>query len=144
MNKKVRNAKTIEYNGIIFKSKLERDCYKILLEHDIIPTYEPFKVVVWNGFKPKVKFYCAEKQFKYKENIVLRTEKIRDITYTPDFLIKINGRNVYIEVKGYENDVSPYKIKMFRKYLDENDKNALFFKIKTIKQLEEAIDIMKK
>ena len=38
--------------------------------------------------------------------------KVRDITYTPDF-VDPNGKWI-IEVKGYANDVFPLKMEMFK------------------------------
>jgi hypothetical protein len=143
MNKKILNAKAVEFNGIKFKSKLECKAYKVLLENGLDAKYEPQKIVLYYGYKPLIKFYCARKTGKDKGHLFLNDKKIREITYTPDFVIDYNGRNIYIEMKGFENDVSPYKLKMFIKYLGQFDKSATFFKLNTINQLIEAIKVIK-
>lgn len=51
--------------------------------------------------------------------------KVRDITYTPDF-VDPHGRWV-IECKGYANERFPLKWKMFKKLLmEQDDPPALF------------------
>lgn len=81
MNKKVRNATPLIYDGINFKSKLEVYCYQKLKEHNIEASYEGQKFVLLDSFE-------------------FNGEKIRQMTYTPDF---INDRFI-IECKGKAND----------------------------------------
>ena len=56
-----------------------------------------------------------------------------------------NGKLIIIEVKGFENDVFPYKFKMFRKLLEKEPYkgNTLLFEIFSIQQLKECINIIK-
>ena len=143
-NKKIKNATPKEYNGIKFKSLLEVMVYKTLLQEGFTPLYEPMKYIIWKGFKPEVPFYRPDK----KGSLQLQNTKIIDITYTPDFVFVApdNKTVVIIECKGFQNDVSPIKEKMFRGYLENvlKDENQprLFFKIKNKKQCLEAIEII--
>ena len=145
-NKKIKNAQQKEYNGIKFKSLTEVMVYKTLLQEGFEPFYEGTKYVIWQGFKPEIPFYKPNK----KTNILeLQTSKIKDITYTPDFVFMApdNKTVIIFEVKGHENDCYPMKEKMFRakleRLLKENNQPTMFFKIGTKKQCLEAINIIK-
>lgn len=140
MNKKVRNATIIEYDGIKFKSKMEAKVYKELIDSGFDVAYENIKFVLVEGFKPSTAFYIPDKQ----KNLKLDTIKVKDITYTPDFTVTIDDKLVVIEVKGKPNDTYPLKRKLFRKYMEECSYPIVFFEIHTIKQLKIAIETMLK
>jgi len=140
MNKKIINASPLEYNGITFKSKLEVMIYKTLSQAGFNVAYEPSKYIIWEGFKPKIPFYTKDKKTRL---LKLDDKKLIDITYTPDFVTMHNGITIIIEAKGFENDVFPYKKKLFRKYLEGFSEPILFFEIFTKKQLLQAIEIIK-
>lgn len=139
-NKRIKGATPLVVNNIKFKSKIEASVYKHLLQSGFNPVYEGMKFILWEGFKPTVPFYTK----KGKDNI-LNNKKTIDITYTPDFTFMYKNILVIIEVKGLQNDVFPYKFKMFRKVLEEKPykNNTLLFEIFSIKQLKECIDIIK-
>ena len=124
-------------DGIEFKSILERDVYKYLKEHGIIAKYEPNSYVLWTGGPTETPFYNAKKGHlrHYKADL-------DDITYKPDFYFEYEGKPVFIEAKGFENDSFPIRKKMFRKYLDENIPNAYYFEIRSIMQLADMIEIL--
>lgn len=144
-NKKIKNATKKEYNGIQFKSLLEVMAYKTLLQEGFEPYYEPTKYSIWKGFKPEVPCYKPNKE----GNLEIQTNKIIDITYTPDFLFIApdNKTVIILELKGFQNDTYPLKEKMFRGYLEDLYKKCnqptMFFQIKNKKQLLEAISIIK-
>lgn len=140
-NKKVRNATPKEFNGIKFKSILEVMVYKTLLSVGFEPLYEKNKFVIWQGFYPSVPFYDKDATTRM---LKLNKKKIIDITYTPDFTFEYKNRLIIIEVKGFENDVFPVKKKLFRRFLEDNYPDALFFEVYTKKQLLQAIEIIKK
>lgn len=142
VNKKVINATPSEYNGIKFKSLIEVMVYKTLLQNGFEPQYEPNTYIIWGGFKPTIPFYTRTEKTKKQ---ILNLRKLVDITYTPDFYIEFQGLKIIIEAKGFENDVWPYKFKMFRHFLEQQpDKDKyLIFEIFTKKQLLEAITIIK-
>lgn len=139
-NKKIKNATPLEYDGISFKSKLEKMTYQTLKENDFPVEYEPRKFTIWEGFKPTVPFYNKDKTTRM---LKLENKKIISITYTPDFVFTYNGYLVIIEDKGMENDCFYLKKKMFRKWLEENHPKSIFFEIYTKKQLLQAIETIK-
>ena len=139
-NKKVKNASPLEYDGIQFKSKLEKMAYQTLKENNLPAEYESHKFIIWEGFRPTVPFYNKDPKTRL---LKLETKKIINITYSPDFIIKYNGYLVVIETKGMENDLFPMKKKMFRKWLEDHEPKSIYFEIYTKKQLLQAIDIIK-
>lgn len=138
-NKKIKNATSLEYNDIQFKSKLEILVYKTLCQEGYDVKYEPYKYIIWKGFKPNVPFYTKDKKTKL---LKLDDKKLIDITYTPDFVIELNNLTIIIEAKGFENDLFPVKKKLFRKYLEDNMNDVIYFEIFTKKQLLQAINII--
>lgn len=139
-NKKIRNATPLEYNGISFKSKLEKMIYQTLREHNLPVQYEPHKFIIWEGFKPTVPFYNKDKATRLLKQ---ESKKIIGISYTPDFVLHYNNHLIIIEAKGIENEIFPIKKKLFRKFLEEHYPKSIFFEIYTKKQLLQAIDIIK-
>lgn len=138
-NHKIKNATPKEYNGIKFKSLQEVSIYKELLSAGFKPEYEKNTYIIWEGYKPSIPFYDLDLKTK---QLKLKQEKLRNITYTPDFVFEYKSVFVIIEVKGFENDVFPIKKKLFRRWLEENKQNCLFFEIRSKKQLLEAIKII--
>ena len=139
MNKKVLNANPDEYNGISFKSRVEKKIYEALLKEDICPEYEAVTFVLSPRIRSTVPFYNRTKVAGFH----LITEPISQITYTPDFTFTLNGIFVILEVKGWENDVFPVKRNLFRKYLETLDYPVMYFEIRTKKELLEALTIVK-
>lgn len=141
----VKNAKKIIYNGIEFKSKLEYEIYKTIIDNDIHVVYEPEKYTIWSGIKPTIPFYILNKKTKHVE---LDKKKILDITYTPDLIFYYKNYIIIIEVKpGFCNEVYPYKRKMFRKYLETFYETKgvfpIFSQLGSKKQTEEFLNILK-
>lgn len=139
-NKKIRNASPLEYDGISFKSKLEKMAYQTLRESGLTAEYEPRKFIIWEGFKPTVPFYNKDTKTRMLKN---DTKKLISMSYTPDFIVKYLDYLIVIEIKGLENDVFPIKKKLFRKWLEENEPKSVYFEIYTKKQLLQAIEIIK-
>lgn len=133
---KIKNAKSKTYNNIKFKSISEISVYKTLISEGFKPNYEAIKFTIWKGFYPTIPFY--KRTTKLKE-FKLRKEKIKNITYTPDFTFTYKGYLIIVEVKGFENDIFPIKCKLFRKYLEEYVPNALYFEVFTVKETKELI-----
>lgn len=139
-NKKIKNASVSEFDGITFKSKLEKTCYQILKEEGFPVEYEPIKFTIWEGFKPTVPFYNKDKVTRM---LKLDNKKVISISYTPDFIINYKDYLIVIEIKGLENDCFYLKKKMFRKWLEENKPNSIYFEVYSKKQLNQTIDIIK-
>lgn len=121
LNKKVRNATPQVCDGIKFRSKLEVYCYTQLQKYGIQAEYEQYKYVIFNGF-------------------TYNTEKIRPITYTPDFV----GKTFIIECKGMMNQTFPLKWKMFKYFCISNDMQHVLYLPRNQKQIDVVIkDILK-
>ena len=134
-NKKIKNATSLTTNDITFKSKLEASVYRHLLQAGFSPAYEEVTFTIWEGFKPTIPFYGKQG---------LNMKKLISITYTPDFTFCYEDKFIILEVKGFQNDLFPYKFKMFRKLLEQPEyKNVLLFEVFSIKQLKEYIEIIK-
>lgn len=154
-NKKIINATPLTYDNIKFKSKLEAMCYKTLKEEGITAKYECDTYILFEGFDPHIPFYTKNK-FKGKDkniivltaNTVIDTRKVKSWEYTPDFYFEYNNYAIYIETKGFYNDVARYKTKLFRKELEDlQAKNPArsyeFWEIHTRKQLLDCIKHIK-
>lgn len=139
-NKKVINASPLEYDGIFFKSKLEKMAYQTLKEQGFPVLYEPKKFIIWEGFRPNVPFYNKDASTRM---LKMDSKKVIDISYTPDLMFEYNNHLIIIEMKGFENNTYPLKKKIFRKWLESNYPNSIYFEIFTKKQLLQAIDIIK-
>ena len=112
----VKNATPNEYDGIKFKSKLETYTYKKLKEANIYAEYEKHR-------------YQLLPSFSFKN------EKIRAITYLPDFV----GKNFIIECKGYPNMAWPLREKLFKYLLVNILPEYDYYIVHTQKQVDEVI-----
>ena len=139
MNKKILNATNSAIGNISFKSKLEASVYKTLVEHGFSPQYESQRFVLWKGSKINDIYYTKGSDGHLKAD----NSKIRDITYTPDFIILHNGTMFIIEAKGIENDTFPLKKKLFRRLLESMEMPCVYFEVRTKRELLEAIKIIK-
>ena len=91
---KVRNATKVDKYGIHFRSKLELYTYEAFMNAGIPVLYEP-------------------KHFTLLEKFEYNGEKIRPITYLPDFIGKYNGMRFIVECKGLMGDSFPLRYKLF-------------------------------
>ena len=140
VNKKIKNAKTADFDGVKLKSGLEKIIYKALKEEHIEFQYEGMTFNLSGGVIPKKPFYVRTKTKKFH----LEMSPIRPITYTPDFTFTLNGIFVIVEAKGFCNDVYPVKRNLFRKLLESFPTPVMFFEVKSKRELMEALDIVKK
>lgn len=139
MNRKVVNATSISYNGIKFKSKIEVSIYKLLEQSGLKFSYEDFTITLLEGFYPTKVSYIPRK--KRGIRVTEFKEKVRNMTYTPDFTVFKNDKIYLIEVKGFETDRYIVKRKLLLKYIE--DKDMIFFEIHTIKDMINCIEIIK-
>ena len=133
---KVKNAKKSTYKGINFQSQLELHCYK-KLESDKIPVeYEKTTFTIFNSLiYPQACYEGTTKKLYNKGN------KIRPITYTPDF-VDPNGKWI-IETKGYANESFPLRWKLFKKHLKDNNLQYVLFLPRNKKQVDEVVELIK-
>ena len=148
VNKKVRGTKTIEYNGIKFKSTLECNCYKLLEKSGLNFAHESEKFDLWQGFKPEIEIWAPSKvkgnSFKLTKFMEQQTRTYVKITYTPDFVVTKGKYKIYMDSKGHPNDVFPYKRKMFIKQLQqtEDEFTYVYMEPHNLRQMQQAIDII--
>lgn len=158
INKKIRNATVNKQGNITFKSILEKTCFNTLIEAGFNPLYEPKKHIVFPSFKPITPFYDKETDSQHEKRVkelgkpspkLLRLcdGLIQPITYLPDIYLKYKNIDIWIECKGFSNEVFPYKRKLFRKYLDDiltaTGQKSIYFEVYSKKQLLQAIEIFK-
>lgn len=138
-NKKIKNAKKTDFQGIAFKSSLEKLVYNTLLEQGITPAYESNTYTLSDPLKPTKPFYVRT----HIKGFHFEMRPLSPITYTPDFTFTLNGIFVIIEAKGFENDVFPVKRNLFRKVIEGWDIPVMYFEIRTKRELLQALDIVK-
>lgn len=137
-NKKIKNATKTTSDGISFRSSLESLIYRTLLENGITPEYESRTFEFVPRLRPSVPFFN-----RVGKVFGLEMKPLQPITYTPDFTFDYNGMLIVVEAKGFENDVYPVKKNLFRRYLEDLAQPAMFFEVRTKKELLEAIKIIK-
>lgn len=152
-NKKIVNATRNTYDGICFKSLLEKVVYSTLSQLGYNPQYEPQTFTLFEGFVPITPFYDKMSDSKAKKALLkykmleLKPGKIIGIKYTPDFYFRYKDIDIYIEAKGMENDVFYIKKKLFIKFLDERfthtGQKSMYFEIYNKRQLLQALEIIK-
>ncbi len=147
-NKKVRNATTLEYEGIIFKSKLELYCYKQLQQLALVLpitfSYDSVRFNLLDSFVFTNDCYELVKRKNYKQFEQIRSN-VKGITYTPDFVGTYNdtGKMFIIETKGNPNDAFPLRWKLFKKSLVDNNTPADIYMPRNLKHIDQVINIIK-
>ena len=146
-NKKVRNAQVVEIDGIVFKSKLELNCYKKLKEAGFNPAYESDRFLLQDGFKfENLQYYSPLKRRNKVKEFGLNNRFVMNLTYTPDFYFKYKDYDVFFEAKGAPNDTYPIKKKLFFKILEDTAKEHgnkfLFFEPHNSHEIEASIEIL--
>lgn len=142
-NKKVRNATVLEYEGIIFKSKLELYCYKKLQELSISFNYDSHKFEILESFIFNNNSYELVKRKNYKKFEQTKSN-IKGMTYTPDFIgFYPDGTLFVIETKGNPNEAFPLRWKLFKYYLIKNNIKCELFMPRNQKHIDEVITIIK-
>lgn len=124
--RRVQNATRTELDGIKFRSKLEAAIYQTLRDNNIQPDYEKLKYTLLPGFETVVNG---------------KNEKIRPITYTPDFSFIYDNILYIIEVKGFRTD--GYKLK--RKFILQrlSSEPVMFYEVKSTAQMKKILDEIK-
>lgn len=118
---RVKNATAVDAYGLHFRSKLELYTYEAFMKAGIPVKYEP-------------KHFTLLPKFTYLE------EKIRPITYLPDFI----GRGFIVECKGLMGDSFPLRFKLFKYYLKKHRSKYKCYLVRNHKQVDEMIeDIIK-
>lgn len=146
-NKKIINAtKVTNDSGMRFRSRIEEYTYRKLQDSKIQFYYEEVTFTLQEGFiynKNSYELFTSKsKDTKKKTSFQTVSEKIRPITYTPDFVF-LNGKKGWvIETKGYATDSFKLKWKMFKKHLLDNGYEVVLFKPSTQKQVDECVRLI--
>jgi hypothetical protein len=136
-NKKIKNAKECIYNSIKFKSNLEKYCYMELEKSNIKFGYEEDKYLLVPQFIFSGEVYS---DYDKEGNIIEGTNKVREMTFTPDFVGKED--NWIIECKGFMNDTFPLKWKLFKYYLSLKEDKHILFLPRNRKHVDQVIKII--
>ena len=144
INKKIKNAKKVEYNGIVFRSGLEKFCAEQLDDNKVKYGYETMTFTLMEKFTSNCPFYgyIQYTDRKTKERVKsfeITTPNIRAMTYTPDFV----GNGWIIETKGMMTDSAVLKQKLFKKHLLDNDLHYIVFVPRNKTQVLETVKIIK-
>lgn len=137
------NNKKITFDGINFKSILEKRTYELLKEAGFNPQYEPQAYVLLEAFRlvEKVKLY---KPYGREKSLSLSKRGVGPMTYTPDFVFEYRGYTVFYDTKGKVNDTYPLKLKLFLALQLQISKNSvIFFEPHSLKQVKQSIEILK-
>lgn len=117
---RVKNATSVDKYGIHFKSKLECYTYEAFINAGIKVKYEPKHFTLLNKFE-----YLGE--------------KIRPITYLPDFIGSYKGTKFIVECKGLMGDSFPLRYKLFKNYLKRHKSKSKCYLVRNHKQVDEMI-----
>ena len=113
---RVKNATKVDAYGLHFRSKLELYTYEAFMKAGIPVKYEP-------------KHFVLLPKFEYLG------EKLRPITYLPDFI----GKNFIVECKGLMGDSFPLRYKLFKYYLKKHRSKMKCYLVRNHKQVDEMI-----
>lgn len=122
MNSKgrVKNATKVDAYGLHFRSKLELYTYEAFMKAGIPVKYEP-------------------KHFTLLPKFEFLGEKIRPITYLPDFI----GRGFIVECKGLMGDSFPLRWKLFKYYLKRHHAKTKLYLVRNHKDVDNMIQELK-
>lgn len=135
-------ARQKEVDGIKFKSMLEVFTYKKLKELGVSFTYEEHSYQLTEGFNYPCAIY--ETKGTSKEFVDKSKDKVRGISYTPDFVSHdADGKLLWvIECKGFANDRFPNTWKNFKKHLVDTGSACPLFLPKDQKQVLQVIQLI--
>lgn len=117
---RVKNATKVTKYGITFRSKLECYTYEAFINAGISVKYEPKHFTLLNKFE-----YMGE--------------KIRPITYLPDFIGHYKDKHFIVECKGLIGDSFPLRFKLFKNYLKKHRSKHKCYLVRNHKQVDEMI-----
>lgn len=121
--RKIIASKKNTYDGVDFKSMLERYFYKTIKVLCSDLEYEPESYVIFDKFQ-------------------FQGSTVRSISYTPDFRSK--KKKFIVETKGWANDAFPLRLKMFKKMLIETQSTYTFYLLKNQHDIDEFAEMLKK
>lgn len=140
-NKKVRNATATTFNGVKFKSKLEKFTYQCLKVAGIPFKYEEDRFVLIDKFVYEGD--SIEKKKSKGKNVFIHSSKnIPRATYLPDFTNTDQGW--IIECKGLRTEAFNLRWKLFKNMLAKEKKSYDLYMPGTQKHIMEVVEILKR
>lgn len=121
---RVKNATKVDKYGLHFRSKLECYAYEAFMKAGIPVEYEP-------------KHFTLLNKFEYDK------EKIRAITYLPDFIGSYRNNKFIVECKGMITESFPLRWKLFKYYLKRHRSKHKCYMVRNHKQVDEMINDIK-
>lgn len=121
---RVKNATKVDKYGLHFRSKLECYTYEAFMKAGISVEYEP-------------KHFTLLDKFEYLG------EKIRAITYLPDFIGSHKGSKFIVECKGMITESFPLRWKLFKSYLKRHRSKSKCYMVRNHKQVDDMINEIK-
>lgn len=132
-------SKVVSYDGITFKSGLEKYMYKALKDANIPCEYEKHTFELLPSFT--FKNDCIERQANSKGDFINRgNKKVLNLKYTPDFI----GDGFIIETKGRANDAFPLRWKMFKHLMTITGDNRTLYKPQSQPECLKTIELILK
>ena len=132
-------SKVVSYDGITFKSGLEKYMYKALKDANIPCEYEKHTFELLPSFT--FKNDCIERQANSKGDFINRgNKKVLNLKYTPDFI----GDGFIIETKGRANDAFPLRWKMFKYLMTLMCDNRTLYKPQSQKECDITVELILK
>ena len=121
---RVKNATKVDKYGLHFRSKLECYTYEAFMKAGIPVEYEPKHFTLLNKFE-------------------FNKEKIRAITYLPDFIGSYKNNKFVVECKGMITESFPLRWKLFKYYLKRHRSKCKCYMVRNHKQVDEMINDIK-
>ena len=121
---RVKNATKVDKYGLHFRSKLESYTYEAFMKAGIPVKYET-------------------KHFTLLDKFECNKEKIRAITYLPDFIGNYKNNKFVVECKGMITESFPLRWKLFKYYLKRHRSKYKCYMVRNHKQVDEMINDIK-
>ena len=126
MGKNISRAIKTTYKGRKFQSRLEQHLFQLFDDAGVKIKYEEEVFTIIDKFHfPNASY---EKTINSKGALVNKGEKTHlAIKYTPDFTLDIGDLKIVVEVKGIVTDVYAMRMKLFKRYIAENNLNYVIY-----------------
>ncbi len=141
-NRLIKSKKTT-IDGIKFQSRLESSMYKLLKESGLPFEYEKETFTVVGSFKFDNDSY--ERNANGKGDVKQKGggKVVREMKYTPDFIVPIGKTKYIIETKGFKTSEFNMRYKLFKKYITDNKLDYHLYMPHTKTECAKVLQIIK-
>ena len=120
MGRSISKAIKTTYKGKKFQSRLEQHMFQLFDDAGVKIKYEEEVFTIIDKFYFPNPSY--EKTISSKGALVNKGEKSHlAIKYTPDFTLDLGDKKIIIECKGLATDVYQMRMKLFKKYIVDEE-----------------------